>query len=174
MLTSVETEIAPIRPDAKRTDETIIERARKLRREATQAERVLWSALRQLRQQGFHFRRQAPFDPYVADFACKRSKIVVELDGSQHDDPEQCVHDEARTAFLATRGYRVLRFWNHEVFENRDGVVDAILRALRVGVPCRECRQSTNGCSLRSKTKVQQSDRTRALDPTRPTARAKA
>jgi very-short-patch-repair endonuclease len=130
MLTSVETETVPIQPGAKKTGETVIERARRLRREATPAERVLWSALRRFRPQGFHFRRQTPIGPYIADFACKQSKIVIELDGSQHGEREQLDHDETRTASLTTRGYRVLRFWNHEVFENRDGVVDVIFRAL--------------------------------------------
>ena len=121
------TEILP--PPQPKSD-TAIERARYLRAVATPAERVLWSVLRDLRPHGFHFRRQSPIGAYVADFACKQAKLVVELDGSQHGENSNRDRDEARTVFLAARGYRVIRFWNHEVFENRDGVVDAILRAL--------------------------------------------
>ena len=110
--------------------DTIIDRARRLRTNATGAERVLWTALRLLRRQDFYFRRQAPIGPYIADFACKRAKLVVELDGSQHDEAVQAAHDEARTAFLNARGYRVLRFANHEVFGNLHVIVGAILRML--------------------------------------------
>jgi very-short-patch-repair endonuclease len=101
-----------------------------LRADPTDAERVLWATLRHFKAQGFHFRRQARINPYIADFACKGSKLIVELDGSQHGLAENVAYDEARTAFLNRRGYRVLRFANHEVFENRDGVAEAILRAL--------------------------------------------
>ncbi|MGH6872577.1 MAG: endonuclease domain-containing protein [Rhizomicrobium sp.] len=110
---------------------TPVERARHLRQHATPAERKLWRALRLLRSQGYNFRRQAPFDNYVADFVCHRASLIVELDGSQHGDAGQAAHDGRRTAFLNGRGYLVLRFWNRDVLRNCDGVVEAILRAAR-------------------------------------------
>jgi very-short-patch-repair endonuclease len=107
-----------------------ISRARALRTNATPAERILWASLRTLKGQGFHFRRHAPIGPYIADFVCKRCKVVVELDGSQHAEWASIDRDKARTAYLNKFGYRVLRFWNDEVFANRDGVMDAIVHAL--------------------------------------------
>ena len=109
---------------------TAIDRARILRADATGAERVLWTSLRLMKRQGFHFRRQARIVPYIVDFACKGSRLIVELDGSQHGTAAAMAYDETRTAFLNSRGYRVLRFWNQDVLDNRDGVVADILRAL--------------------------------------------
>jgi very-short-patch-repair endonuclease len=109
--------------------ETSVERARELRKHATPAERLLWSRLRKLRPLGYHFRRQAPFGRYIADFACHRASLIVELDGLQHGEPSNLVHDERRTMFLNGRGYTVLRFWNLEVLRNCNEVVGAILRA---------------------------------------------
>ena len=105
------------------------QRARTLRQGATPQERILWQALRLLKERGLHFRRQAPIDCYIVDFVCHGAKLVVELDGSQHAEPHQAVHDAQRTMFLQTRGYRVLRFWNPDVRNNRDGVLEAILAA---------------------------------------------
>jgi very-short-patch-repair endonuclease len=112
--------------------QSLAERARALRANATDAERILWSSLRLLRAQGFHFRRQAHIGPYIADFACKSARLIIELDGSQHGEADARAYDAARTRFLEGRSYRVLRFWNDEVFTNRDGVLDAILRALDI------------------------------------------
>ncbi|HTQ15456.1 MAG TPA: DUF559 domain-containing protein [Rhizomicrobium sp.] len=108
---------------------TPLERARHLRKHATPAERKLWRALRVLRPQGYHFRRQAPFGNYIADFVCHRASLIVELDGSQHGDTRQIAHDARRTVFLRGRGYTVLRFWNRDVLQNCAGVVEAIVRA---------------------------------------------
>jgi very-short-patch-repair endonuclease len=105
------------------------ERARHLRKNATPAERLLWSALRHLKSRGFHFRRQAPFDRYVVDFACHGAKLIVEIDGSQHGDPDHVAHDAKRTRYLNSRGYQVLRFWNEDVMSDCSAVVEAILRA---------------------------------------------
>jgi very-short-patch-repair endonuclease len=104
--------------------------ARKLRREATPAERRLWTQLRQLEINNVHFRRQAPIGPYFADFACHRTRLVVELDGEQHGFDAERLRDKERTRFLETSGYRVLRFWNHEVLGNLESVVDTICAAL--------------------------------------------
>jgi very-short-patch-repair endonuclease len=100
-----------------------IPRARRLRREATVFERMLWAALRE-RLPGLKFRRQVPFGPYIADFANHRARLIIELDGEGHAFRTES--DALRTRFLEGEGYRVLRFWNAEVVENLDGVIDTI------------------------------------------------
>jgi len=104
-----------------------VQRARQLRRTATDSERRMWRALRMLKHHGFHFRRQAPIGRYVADFACHSAKIIIELDGSQHAEPKAVVHDRERTVFLESRGYRVLRFSSFDAMSNCDGIADYIL-----------------------------------------------
>src|SRR3546814_2302829 len=89
--------------------------ARRLRRDQTTAERRLWSRLRDRQLEGHKFRRQVPRGRFVVDFACLDSWLVVELDGGQHADPFQTKDDRKRTAWLEAEGYRVLRFWNHEI-----------------------------------------------------------
>jgi very-short-patch-repair endonuclease len=98
--------------------------ARSLRKNATPAERILWQELRLLKSEGRHFRRQVRIDKYIADFACHSAKLVVELDGGQHGDAVS--YDELRTRVLNQHGYRVSRFWNSEIFESLEGVVDRI------------------------------------------------
>jgi very-short-patch-repair endonuclease len=105
-------------------EETRKEFARSLRKNATPAERILWQELRLLKSEGRHFRRQVPIDKYIADFACHSAKLVVELDGGQHGDAVS--YDELRTKVLNQHGYRVSRFWNSEIFESLEGVVDRI------------------------------------------------
>ena len=102
----------------------LTERARRLRRESTDAERALWASLRDRRLLGFKFARQVPIGPYVVDFACRERKLVVELDGGQHLD--SAARDETRTQHLRSRGYEVLRFWNHDVLSHPDSVLEAI------------------------------------------------
>lgn len=97
--------------------------ARDLRRNATQAERLLWQHLRNRQLRGFKFRQQATVGPFVADFLCAEKRLIVELDGGQHGDEI----DARRTAVLNNLGYHVIRFWNHEVNANLDGVMQAIL-----------------------------------------------
>ena len=103
------------------------EYARQLRSRVTDAERILWKRLRMLKSHGLHFRRQAPFEIYVLDFVCHGAKLVVELDGSQYAEEKQIRHDAKRTTFLESCGYRVMRVWNDDVFENPDGVAEAVL-----------------------------------------------
>ncbi len=103
--------------------------ARRLRREMTDPERLLWGKLRAHRQDGLAFRRQVPMGPYVVDFACHAARLVVELDGGGHSWPGQSRRDELRAAWLADRGYLVLRFWNPEITANLVGVVETILAA---------------------------------------------
>ncbi|MGA7713983.1 MAG: DUF559 domain-containing protein [Rhizomicrobium sp.] len=100
--------------------------ARQLRKHQTDAERALWLMLRGFKQAGLHFRRQVPIGSYIADFACHRAKLIVELDGEQHGQDRNVIYDARRTAFLNARGYRVLRFANWEVLRERPRVLDAI------------------------------------------------
>jgi very-short-patch-repair endonuclease len=96
----------------------------------TNAEKKLWWYLRQLAVGDMHFRRQATIGPYFADFACHEQRLVIEVDGGGHAQPDQIVADERRTEYLQSRGYRVLRFWNNEIFENIEGVISVISAAL--------------------------------------------
>ena len=111
------------------------ERARRLRKEKTPAERKLWRALRGLNGEGFHFRQQAPIGPYIADFADHNNRLIIELDGSQHGEEKGMKRDRARTTWLTSQGYRVLRFWNVDVTQNLDGVMTAIIADLVVIPP---------------------------------------
>jgi very-short-patch-repair endonuclease len=106
------------------------DRARAMRREPTDVERRLWQILRGRRLGGHKFRRQAPIGPYIVDFVCLAQKLVIELDGGQHADNAR---DIKRDAWLQSRGYRVLRFWNAEVTSNGDAVLHAIAVALGLG-----------------------------------------
>ena len=105
-------------------------RARALRKAETQAERLLWEALRARRLGGHKFTRQLNIGPYFADFACREHKLVVEVDGATHGDAAEIAHDERRTAYLREQGWRIHRCWNDDVFNNLDGVCDSILIAL--------------------------------------------
>ena len=101
-------------------------RARRMRSAPTYAERLMWEHLKGKRLGGHKFRRQMPIDEFIVDFACFASKLVVELDGEQH--AENGSYDEFRTSVIGRHGYEVLRFWNHEVLEDLDGVL-AVIRA---------------------------------------------
>jgi very-short-patch-repair endonuclease len=90
-------------------------KARELRKNSTDAERILWSELRDHRLNGIGFRRQVPIKNYIADFACHAAKLVVELDGGQHFSDQSERADAARSAVIEARGFRVLRFSNHDV-----------------------------------------------------------
>jgi len=102
-------------------------RAQRLRAAATEAERKLWYKLRDRRLGGAKFVRQAPVASYFADFLCRETKLVVEIDGSHHAESE---YDLERDKFLISQGYSVLRFWNAEVLTSIDGVCETILAAL--------------------------------------------
>src|ERR1041385_4152171 len=91
---------------------------------------MLWRELRKLEIRGTHFRRQVPIGPYVADFACLASHLVIELDGSQHANEPNKSNDKVRTRWLEAEGCRVLRFWNNDLSENIDGVMETIYAAL--------------------------------------------
>jgi very-short-patch-repair endonuclease len=103
--------------------------ARRLRSNSTEAEQKLWSRLRKKQLYGFQFRRQFSIGPFFVDFVCLGAKLIIEVDGSQHADERE--HDESRSAFLRTNGYRVLRFWNFDVLSDVDSVVERIAAVLR-------------------------------------------
>jgi very-short-patch-repair endonuclease len=109
--------------------------ARALRKNSTDAERLLWSELRDHRLNGARFRRQVPIENFIADFVCHAANLVIELDGGQHfsDDGERA--DAARTAVIADKGFRVLRFSNLDVMTNRAGVLETIAAAIEARAP---------------------------------------
>ena len=104
-----------------------IRRARHLRRDATDAEALLWACLRSRQLDGAKFVRQHPIGPYVVDFCCRSVRLVIELDGGQH---AESTADEVRTRVIEANGYTVIRFWNNDVFDNLDGVLLEIRSAL--------------------------------------------
>jgi very-short-patch-repair endonuclease len=102
-------------------------RARRLRRDSTDAELKLWHRLRSRSILEFKFVRQEPIGPYIADFACRERRLIIELDGGQHADSK---HDVVRDRWLEEHGYRVLRFWNNDVMGNVEGVLETIAMVL--------------------------------------------
>ena len=107
----------------------LIAQARNLRKNMTDAERTLWYFLRSRRLAGLKFRRQVPIGPYIVDFACLEKKVIVELDGGAHNFPDHRRYDSQRDAYLEGQGFRVLRFWNHEVLSDIEAVLTVILQA---------------------------------------------
>jgi very-short-patch-repair endonuclease len=105
------------------------ERSRQLRATMTDAERKLWSVLRDRQLGGLRFRRQFPFKQFFVDFVCLEVCLIVEVDGGQHD--EQRAYDVARDRLLTERGFQVMRVWNNDVMKNIEGVAEAILEAAR-------------------------------------------
>ena len=113
----------------------LVERARRLRKESTDAEQRLWLHLRAHRFGRHKFKRQQPIGPYIVDFVCFDSRLVIEIDGGQHADATRS--DSIRDAWLARGNFRVLRFWNNEVLGNIEGVMQAILLSLEAPSPTR-------------------------------------
>jgi adenine-specific DNA-methyltransferase len=109
-------------------------KARQLRRNQTDAEQALWARLRDRQLSGAKFRRQHPIGPFVADFCCSEQKLVVELDGGQH--AVEIAGDRKRSRFLEAQGYRVLRFWNHDVLKDTVAVLERIAEVLGDPHPC--------------------------------------
>ncbi len=106
---------------------------RRLRKNLTDAERVLWKHLR-LRQMGdFKFRRQQPIDNYIVDFVCFEKRLIIEIDGGHHSD--QSVRDAKRDEFLKSQGFSVVRFWNNEVLREIEAVQEKIISALNAAPP---------------------------------------
>ncbi len=109
----------------------LLEAARALRKSMTDAEQLMWHCLRQKQLGGFRFRRQHPFEQFVLDFYCCEVKLAVELDGGQHNEPGVIASDMDRTAFLGQHGIQVIRFWNNEVFQNLEGVLQSVYDVLQ-------------------------------------------
>jgi very-short-patch-repair endonuclease len=103
---------------------------RKLRANPTLAERVFWQSIYALRTNGWHFRKQVELGPYYVDFACLHAGLVIEIDGETHGDPVVQKNDVTRDQYLVVRGFRVLRFSNHDVMTNREGVYESVVAAL--------------------------------------------
>ena len=103
-------------------------RARELRRQQTDVETKLWMRLRDRQLSGAKFRRQHPIGPYIVDFCCPDRDVFVELDGGQHAD--QTAADQVRTDFLEADGYRVVGFWNHDVLDQMDAILEETIRLL--------------------------------------------
>jgi very-short-patch-repair endonuclease len=113
-----------------RTKYKTLTRAIRLRAEMTDAEKKLWRHIRARQINGHYFRKQVEIGDYVVDFCCLKSRLVIEVDGGQHD--ARAAQDEARTRWLNGQGYRVIRFWNNEVLQNIDGVLQEVVRALEL------------------------------------------
>jgi very-short-patch-repair endonuclease len=103
-------------------------RAKRLRKDMTDAERALWRHLRLRQISGYKFRRQQPIGKYIVDFACFEKKLIIEVDGSHHT--EQLAYDIERSAWLEKEGFRILRFWDNEVLEEVESVKEVIVNAL--------------------------------------------
>ncbi|MEJ0009211.1 MAG: endonuclease domain-containing protein [Alphaproteobacteria bacterium] len=110
-----------------------LKNAKKLRKQLTEAERRIWHHLRAHRFQGVKFKRQCPIGPYICDFVSLNHKLIIELDGGQH--ASATTYDRKRDSFLKEQGFRVLRFWNHDVLAETDGVLQEILRLLHSPLP---------------------------------------
>jgi very-short-patch-repair endonuclease len=108
---------------------------RELRRQGTHSERVLWLKLRNKQMAGVKFRRQQPFGSYIVDFVSFDKKLIIEIDGGQHNEDLIESQDEARTSWLNSQGFQVIRFWNNEVIDNLEGVLFQIQEALEIDTP---------------------------------------
>ena len=101
--------------------------SKELRKDSTDAENLIWYYLRNGQLAGLKFRRQEAIDDYIADFVCFENKLIIELDGGQHNDTQNIEYDKKRTAYLERKGFKVLRFWDNEIFENIECVLETIL-----------------------------------------------
>jgi len=104
------------------------QRAQVLRKRTTDSERLLWSHLRRRQLRGYRFRRQVPIGNYIADFVCIEARLIIELDGSQHQ--EQRVYDEQRTRYLEQRGFKIFRVWDNQAFTETQSVLETIANML--------------------------------------------
>ena len=114
-------------PHHQRVTRVVRGHVRRMRHDSTGAEAKMWHVLRNRRLSGFKFRRQAPFRNYILDFACFEPKVVIEIDGSQHAESER---DSVRDALLREEGFRVLRYWNNDVLQRSDSVLEDIFAHL--------------------------------------------
>ncbi len=108
------------------------ERVRDLRINATVAERTLWRHLRTKQVHGLRFRRQFPIGPFIVDFVCLKARLVIEVDGGQH--AIDVAYDDARTRWLESQGFAVIRFWNNDALQSTEGVVDEVATHVKARV----------------------------------------
>ena len=104
------------------------QRAQVLRKRTTDSERLLWSHLRRRQLRGYRFRRQVPIGNYIADFVCIEARLIIELDGSQHQ--EHLAYDEQRTRYLEQRGFKIFRVWDNQAFTETQSVLETIANML--------------------------------------------
>lgn len=100
--------------------------AKTLRKNSTIQEKRLWNILKNHKFHGLKFKRQEPLGEYIVDFICKEAKIIIEIDGGQHNEANNKEKDNIRTQYLESKGYKVVRFWNNEVYENIEGVIKTL------------------------------------------------
>jgi len=112
-------------------DNTLTQISKELRQKQTEAEKILWFKLRDRQLDGAKFRRQHCIGSYIVDFACLENKLIIEIDGGQHNQTSTIENDEQRTQWLETAGYHVVRFWNSEVLQNTEGVLEKIKELLK-------------------------------------------
>ncbi len=118
------------KPDTTRDKATIV-KAKTLRKNMTEVEKKLWNELRASRFENYKFRRQHPVGNYIVDFICQDEQLIIELDGGQHAEQQSYDQDQKRTNFLESSGYKVLRFWNNDITDNLDGVLETISQQLK-------------------------------------------
>jgi very-short-patch-repair endonuclease len=137
--------VDPEHPESKVSDR-LRANARALPRNSTDAERILWSELRNHRLNGVSFRRQVPIKNFIADFVCHAAKLVIELDGGQHFSDQGEPANAARSAMIEAQGFKVIRFSNLDVMTNRAGVLETIAAAVAerapiLALPCKRERE---------------------------------
>lgn len=108
----------------------ITEKARALRKNMTKQERILWQFLRKKSINGLKFRRQYQVGNYIVDFICNEKKLIIEIDGGQHNEEKNVIYDLERTKYLEVKGYKVIRYWNNDIDNNIEGVYQDILKHL--------------------------------------------
>jgi len=110
-----------------------IEKSRQLRKNMTPQERKLWYIIRNRQFYGYRFRRQFPLGQYIVDFICREKKIVIEIDGGQHNEIKNIQYDNKRTEYLISEGYKVIRFWNNDIDKNMGGVYNKLKEVFEIG-----------------------------------------
>ena len=104
--------------------------ARNLRNNATLEERRIWNLIKNKQINGLKFRRQFPIGNYIVDFVCLKIKLIIEIDGGQHNETKQVEYDKNRTKFFESNGYKVIRFWNSDIYSNIEGVISELKRTI--------------------------------------------
>ena len=110
-----------------------IENSRQLRKNMTSQERKLWCIIRNRQFYGYRFRRQFPLGQYIVDFICREKKIIIEIDGGQHNEIKNIQYDNKRTEYLISEGYKVMRFWNNDIDKNISGVYEKLKEVFEIG-----------------------------------------